>query len=159
MLSIYMSANFSNESSRLQNVYLRNAVLAKIVKIPLFPIILLSSLVGSALIIIIVRKGVELRNTISYFFVNMAVSDFVFPLISIPVHLIFDTDSEQFWRMACWWNNGTDILQATVVPASISGAVSKQSLVWIAFDQFVAVVLPINVISVVGIYLPLEFYR
>ena len=49
--------------------------------------ILLGSLFGNVFIIIIVYKHQDLRKTINYFIVNMAVSDLLFPLILLPVQM------------------------------------------------------------------------
>ena len=142
-----MSTNFSNASSRSQNVtcdvILDNYFPVKIVKILLFSIILLSSLVGNALIITIVRKRTELRNTINYFIVNMAVSDFVYPLTVIPVQLTQIATSSMQWRIT--GTVGLIFCKLTKFLEDVSITVSIQSLVWIALDRFVAVVLPMKV--------------
>ena len=142
-----MSANYSNESSSPQTVIcdaqLHNSFPAKIVKILLYSIILFSSLVGNALIITIVRKRAELRNTINYFIVNMAVSDFIFPLITISVHLIQTANSSEEWPV--YGITGLIFCKLRWFLKVVSGSVSIQSLVWIALDRFVAVVLPMKV--------------
>lgn len=108
-----------------------------------FSIILLTSLVGNTLIIIIVYNRPELRKTVNYFIVNMAVSDFVLPLASIPVRITeIATDSLQ------WHIDGTVgviLCKLHVFMERVSVIVSVQSLVWIAFDRFVAVVFPMKV--------------
>ena len=141
------TTNFSNESSSLQNVtcdvHWINSFPVNIVKILLYSIILLSSLVGNALIITIVRKRKELRNTINYFIVNMAVSDFVFPLTVIPVQLTQIATSSMQWRIT--GTAGLIFCKLIKFLEYVSIIVSVQSLVWIALDRFVAVVLPMKV--------------
>ena len=145
--ALNMSNNFSNESSRPQNVtcdvFLVNYFPVKIVKVLLYSIILLSSLVGNALIITIVRKRTELRNTINYFIVNMAVSDFVYPLTVIPVQLTQIATSSMQWCIT--GTVGLIFCKLTNFLEDVSISVSIQSLVWIALDRFVAVVLPMKV--------------
>ena len=142
-----MSTNFINESSSLQNVtcdvYWYNSFPVKIFKILLYSIILLSSLVGKALIITNVRKRVELRNTVNYFIVNMVVSDFVYPLTVIPVQLTQVATSSLQWPLT-----GTaELIFCKLINflGDVSITVSIQSLLWIALDRFVAVVLPMKV--------------
>ena len=137
-----MSTNFINESSSLQNVtcdvYWYNSFPVKIFKILLYSFILLSSLVGNVLIITIVLKLVELRNTINYFIVNMAVSDFVYPLTVIPVQLTQVATSSMQWRIT--GIAGLIFCKLINFLGDFAITVSIQSLVWIALDRFVAVV-------------------
>ena len=115
----------------------------KVTQILVFSVILLCSLVGNSLIITIVWKRPELRETVNYFIVNMAVSDFIFTLISIPVRLTEIATSSHQWHL-----NGTAGLvfcKLYVFLMGISVAVSTQSLFWIGLDRFVAVVFPMKV--------------
>ena len=147
MFSVNISANFSNESSGLQavvcDVHLQNFFPARILKILLYSIILLSSLAGNVLIIAIVRKRVELRNTINYFIVNAAMSDLILPLITIPEHLSKTTLNSRQWPFG--GPVGLMLCRLKWFLQSVSITVSTQSLVWIALDRFVAVVLPMKV--------------
>jgi len=54
--------------------------------ISMYCFILMGGFFGNMIIIIIVYKHRDLRKTINYFIVNMAVSDLLFPLIVIPVN-------------------------------------------------------------------------
>ena len=55
---------------------------------------------GNALVVSIVRRLSELRNTIDYFIASMALSDFIFPFVTVPVqYSTLGTDSEQFRRL------------------------------------------------------------
>ena len=142
-----MFTNFSNESSSLQNatcdVYLDNSFPVKIVRIILYSIILLSSLIGNTLLIKVVYKRKELRNTTNYFIVNMALSDFVYPLTVIPVQLTQLATSSWQWRIT--GTGGLVFCKLIAFLADVSISVSIQSLVWIALDRFVAVVLPMKI--------------
>ena len=116
---------------------------AKVTKIVVFSVILLSSLVGNSLIITIVWKRPELRKTVNYFIVNMAVSDFIFALISIPVRLAEIATSSYQWHLS--GTAGSIFCNFNVFMMWVSFAVSTQSLVWIGLDRFVAVVFPMKV--------------
>ena len=141
------SVNYSNESSSLQNVacdtYLHKSLPARLAKTVLCVIILLFSLAGNALIITIVRKRAELRNTINYFIVNMAVSDHIYPVISIPVHFIQIANSSGEWPID--GTTGLIFCKLQRFLEIVAITVSIQSLFWIALDRFVAVVLPMKV--------------
>ena len=104
--------------------------------------ILLSSLVGNALIVIIVYKRPELRNTINYSIVNMAISDLIFPLTVIPDTLAATARGSWLWPIH--GITGLILCKLQHFLQHVSLAVSVGSLVWIAVDRFVAVVLPMK---------------
>jgi len=141
---------FSNESSIQQNesfyldcTFFDYPFSFKITEIFVLSVILLSSLIGNTLLITIVFKRPELRNTVNYFIVNMAVSDFVFPLLSIPVRLEAIVSSSWQWHIEGM--SGLIFCKFYVFVERVSLAVSGQSLCWIALDRFVAVVFPMKV--------------
>ena len=116
----------------------------RIIRIVFLSVIFLVSLVGNTLIIIVVYKRPELRKTVNYFIVNMAVSDFFFPLMAIPTKLGETTAGSWEWR----GNNNTAAkilckISSLIIPFSVT--VSIESLVWIAFDRFIAVVWPMKI--------------
>ena len=145
MKLINISANFSNASSRQEEEtcdVLHNTPPAKIGKILALSLILLSSFIGNILIIITVYKRQELRKTINYFIVNMAVSDFVYPLTDIPVELTEIATSSRHWYIG--GTAGSIFCKILSYLTHISVTVSIQSLVWIALDRFLAVLLPMK---------------
>ena len=97
------------------------------------------SLVGNTSIIIVVHKRSELKKTMNYFIVNMAVSDFV-----VPITALAETLQSTFWQ----WPTGSIatliLYKIQTFLMSISVAVSIQSLVWMTIDRFVAVVWPLK---------------
>ena len=108
----------------------------------LYCVNLMSSFFGNILIIIIVYKHRDLRKTVNYFIVNMAVSDLLFPLIVIPVNIVgLVTDS---WQLGVSGNLGSSFCKLFYYSSAVTLHVSVQSLVWIAIDRFVAVVFPIK---------------
>ena len=114
----------------------------KITQIVFLSVIFVLSLVGNTLIIIVVYKRPELRKTVNYFIVNMAVSDFVFPLISIPA-CVRETAAGS-WEWPIDGTIGLILCKLRNFLMSVSLTVSIESLVWIAFDRFVAVVWPMK---------------
>ena len=114
----------------------------KIIKLCACCFILLGSLIGNILIILIVYKHQELRKTINYFIVNMAVSDRIFPLILIPVQITQLVTEPLHWHVS--GIVGSIFCKLYIFASSVSLLVSTQSLVWIAIDRFVAVVFPIK---------------
>lgn len=146
MASTNISTNFSNGSSSKDNVLcdiFDDSVPVKLTKILVFSFILSSSLVGNTLIIIIVYKREELRKTTNYFIVNMAVSDFIFPLQAIPVSLAQLTLGSLHWPIG--GTAGLILCKLGSYLRRLSGTVSAESLIWIAVDRFMAVVLPMKV--------------
>ena len=122
----------------LCDLYVPHSTAERISFIFLYCVNLLGSFLGNIFILIIVYKHRDLRKTINYFIVNMAVSDLLFLPIVIPVNIVeLATESWQ-WRVR-------EILGSCFCYLfHFSGAmtlhVSTQSLVWIAIDRFVAVV-------------------
>ena len=75
----------------------------------------------------------------------MAVSDFIFAVISVPVRLA-ETETSSL-PVACEWHCWIQFCASFMyfVHAGFQFAVSTQSLVWIGLDRFVAVVFPMKV--------------
>ena len=137
-----VSSNASAFSSQSASC-LENSMPVKIGKSLVLSVILLSSLVGNALVVTVVYKREELKKTINYFIVNMAISDFVFPLTVIPETLAATANGS--WRWPIAGIEGVIFCKLKNFLQRVSLAVSVASLVWIAVDRFVAVVLPMKV--------------
>ena len=114
----------------------------KITKLCACCLILLGSLFGNIFIIIIVYKHRELRKTINYFIVNMAVSDLVFPLIVIPVQITMLLTDSRHWHVDGIL--GMIFCKLHYFSRPVSLHVSAQSLVWMSIDRYVAVVFPMK---------------
>ena len=119
-----------------------DSIAERISKLCAYCVILLSSLFGNIFIIIIVYKHRDLRKTINYFIVNMAVSDLLFPLIVIPVSITGLASESWHWRVSGIL--GSIFCKLYNFAGAVTFHVSSQSLVWIAIDRFVAVVFPIK---------------
>ena len=97
---INITSNGSSGSSGVENFVcnpLDDSFPAQVGKILIFSLIILTSFFGNSLIIFIVYKRPELRKTTNYFIVNMAVSDFIFPLAAIPLSLAYLVSGSLEW--------------------------------------------------------------
>jgi len=138
------SGNFSNVTLNLYNKacdILDNPFSVKIGLILVFFTIMLFSLVGNAVMIVTVYQCKDLRRTTNYFIVNMAVSDFVYPLSTIPRRISQIASSSMLWPFD---SNKGFLCKAICFLVSVSFAVPTGSLVCIALDRFVAVVFPMK---------------
>ena len=141
-----MTTSFSNLSVIQQNRSCENwtAIFeVKVSKMVVLSIICFFSLVGNTLLIIAVYKRPELKKTVNYFIVSMAVSDLVFPLTAIPVCLA--EVSSHSWQWPIGGTAGSILCKLRNFFRTVSFTVSIQSLVWITMDRFVAVVWPMKV--------------
>ena len=103
-------------------------------------LIIIVSLAANSLIVVIVYKTPNLRKPINYFIANMASSDLLYPIFSIPFNLsLLHTNSFPI---------GGPLGQALckLVPffSNVSFVVSIQNLILIAVDRFGAVVFPLR---------------
>ncbi|XP_078353839.1 QRFP-like peptide receptor [Oculina patagonica] len=111
-------------------------------KLCVYCFIFLGSFFGNTFTIIIVYKNRDLRKTINYFIVNMAVSDLLFSLIAMPYLIIGLVSDSWHWRVSGIL--GSIFCKLYIFVIEVSLLVSAQSLVWIAIDRFVAVVFPMR---------------
>ena len=114
----------------------------RISKICAYCFTLCGSLFGNMFIIIIIYKHRDLRKTINYFIVNMALSDLLFPLILFPIKITELVTDSWHWHVSGIF--GSICCKLFYCASSVSFLVSSQSLVWIAIDRFVAVVFPLK---------------
>ena len=103
-------------------------------------LIIIVSLVANSLIVIIVCKTPNLKKPTNYFIANMASSDLLFPVFSIPFKLsLLHANSfliggqlgQALWKLLPFFGN-------------VSVVVSTQNLILIAVDRFGAVVFPLR---------------
>ena len=117
-----------------------NSTASKIGGTVTYCLIFIVSLVANSLIVLIVYKTPNLRKPINYFIANMASSDLLFPIFSIPWNLShLHTNS---------WLIGGQLSEALckLLPffGNVSIVVSTQNLILIAMDRFGAVVFPLR---------------
>ena len=118
-----------------------NSTVEKIAKVCAYCVILLGGFFGNIFIIMIVYKHRELRKTVNYFIVNMAVSDLLLSLMVIVFITGLLNDS---WQWNVRGILGSVFCKLFHFANPVSLVVSSQSLVWIAIDRFVAIVFPIK---------------
>ena len=103
-------------------------------------LIIIVSLVANSLIVIIVCKTPNLRKPINYFIANMASSDLLFPVFSIPFHLsLLHANSFPIGGKL-----GQGLCKLVPFFGNVSTVVSTQNLILIAVDRFGAVVFPLR---------------
>ncbi|XP_073254814.1 QRFP-like peptide receptor [Porites lutea] len=134
-------SNFSSSEKDLDCGALYEPYVFKLSLIVVYCMVLLVGLTGNALVITLVYKRKDLRKTINQLIANMAFSDFVFQLTSIPVELAKAAYGQ--WPIAEPAGSIVCKIQSFVVHVSVY--VSVQSLTWIALDRFIAVVFPMKV--------------
>ena len=137
--------NFSDASTNTCNLqdYLNQPLSIKIFRITVISIILLISLVGNTMILAIVYKRHDLKNTVNFFIANMAVSDLIFAVVHIPFELKSEVTSSFAWIAG--GRIGLVLCKLNFFCQYVSLAVSVQSLMWIAVDRFMAVVFPMKI--------------
>ena len=103
-------------------------------------LIIILSLVANSLIVIIVSKTPNLKKTINYFIANMASSDLLYPIFSIPFKLsLLHANSFLIGGQL-----GQALCKLLPFFGSVSFVVSIQNLILIAVDRFGAVVFPLR---------------
>ena len=103
-------------------------------------LIIIVSLVANSLIVIIVCKTPNLKKPINYFIANMASSDLLFPVFSIPFKLsLLHTNSFLIGGQL-----GQALCKLVPFFGNVSFVVSIQNLILIAVDRFGAVVFPLR---------------
>ena len=118
-----------------------NSPTVQVAKLLVLSIILVISLLGNALLIVIIYKRRELRKTANYFVMNMAVSDF-FPLQMIPFFLAQIAANSMNWPVS--GTLGSILCKLGVFLRRVSATFSVESLLCIAFDRCIAVMWPMK---------------
>ena len=102
-----------------------------------YSLILVVSLIGNSLIGLIVYKTPTMRKPINYLITNMAMSDLLFPLFTIPPLL---AELQYAWFIS--GPLGLALCKLWLYLPVVSYSVSGQSHILLAVDRFVAVVFP-----------------
>ena len=106
-----------------------------------FCLIIIISLVANSLIVILVCKTPNLKKPINYFIANMALSDLLYPIFLIPLHLSYLHTSNLF---LIGGQLGQALCKLAPFFSAVSLTVSIQNLILIAVDRFGAVVFPLR---------------
>ena len=105
-------------------------------------VITLGALIGNLLAFITVYKNPNLRTSTNYYYVNMAVSDFLASLTSWPLYLTDEIITSK--GSLIQGPLATPGCKVGVYVRSVSNVVSILSLVLIAVDRFIATVYPLK---------------
>ncbi|XP_032241382.1 QRFP-like peptide receptor [Nematostella vectensis] len=134
-----------NKSTPIEWVSTEITASERIAKIVVCFLIILTALVGNVLIIVVVCRNANMRKTINYFIVNMAVSDLAVSLFVLPRVISENITSYEFlpeWRVS--GAAGEVLCKLVYFISDLSPAVSILSLVCITLDRFCAVVFPMK---------------
>lgn len=130
--------NTTTNGSSLCSRLINNPAAAKMGETVFWSVILIVSLVGNSLIAVLVYKTATLRKPINYLIVNMAMSDFLFPIV------LFSSRLAEFHSFFIGGSVDQAICKVVLLLSYVSFSVSIQSLVLIAVDRFVAVTFPLR---------------
>ena len=108
-------------------------------------IILLVSLVGNALVVFVICKNKQLRRSINYYVLNMAVSDLFTPLTIMPVNIVSIISGSTAFMVDTPLVLGNILCKLCYFLPDVSVMVSVQSLLLISVDRLIAVVFPLQI--------------
>lgn len=99
------------------------------------------SLVGNMLVVLVVYRKLVPRSAVTYFILNMAISDLVVPMVSVPAHIV------RVFTCSQWLIHGViGTLLCKFLPfvCDVSTAVSTFTMVAIAVDRFHSIMFPMK---------------
>ena len=114
---------------------------SKPVVIALYLILMTFSLMGNGLLVAVFYRNKTLRTAVHYFIVNMAISDLIFPVITLP-RWISGTYHDGLWLMDGVL--GSVLCKLVRIASHVSTGVSILSMIVIAVDRFRAVLFPMK---------------
>ena len=117
----------------------------KVLMVLAYFIILLVSLVGNSLVILVFHKNKQLRRSINYYVLNMAVSDLFSPLTIMPVNIVRIISGSTAFMVDPPLLLGNILCKLCYFLPGVSLMVSIQSLLLISVDRFIAVVFPLQI--------------
>ena len=123
-------------------VIIEDSLEIKVCKLLAYGFLLAFSLLGNALIVMVVCRDRKMRTTTNFLIVNMAVSDLLVPVFAMPRASV-----EIFFGNLRWLIGGAvgeTLCKLTAFLQDISTAVSVQSLAAISVDRFYAVWFPLK---------------
>ena len=116
-----------------------------VVKVLAYFTILLVSLFGNFLVILVFYKNKQLRRSINYFVLNMAVSDLFTPLTIMPVTIVQIISGSTAFMVDTPLVLGNMLCKLCYFLPDVSLVVSIESLLLISVDRFIAVVFPLQI--------------
>ena len=135
-----MTGNSSSSVKESCKLLSEDTSLVKAVKILVYTLVLIVSLLGNSAIIAIVARNKRMRTTINYLIANMAASDLMIPTVAVPMKLYEIVAGPRSWLIDGIM--GLILCKLLYFLRDISTAVSIQSLVVIAIDRYRGIVFP-----------------
>ena len=109
---------------------------SKTVEIATYLSLMTSSLTGNVLLVAVFYRNKTLRTAVHYFIVNMAISDLIIPVVSLPLRI------KKIYHDGLWLVDGvlaTVLCKLTWIAEPVSTGVSILLMIVIAVDRFRAV--------------------
>lgn len=133
----------SSTNESLANDLSSSSITSQVGKIFACSVVLAIALVGNLLVILVVHKNANMKKTINYFIVNMAVSDLVVPIVILPRVIVQEASGQQTW-LAMEGTAGDILCKLMYFFSDLTMVVSILSLLCISTDRFCAVVFPMK---------------
>ena len=138
-----MNINSSNETTSIADRLCRpeSSVEIQTIKVLVYVIVIMVSLLGNAFIIIVVCKKPLMRTPVNFFVVNMSVADILITVFCMPRMI-----SRAFLGMEWGISGNLGLILCKVVPFAqdLSASVSVLTIIAMAVDRFFAVLYPLK---------------
>ena len=128
-----------------EHCFLADSNAEKVLMALAYFIIVLVSLVGNSLVILVFYKNKQLRRSINYYVLNMAVSDLFTLLTIMPGHIVHIISGSTAFMVDTPLVLGNILCKLCYFLPDVSLMVSIQSLRLISVDRFIAVVFPLQI--------------
>lgn len=131
-------------NSTVQDCLGRDSSVEVLFKSMAYIFILLVSLIGNLLVLMVIYTNRQLRTSLNYFVLNMAVSDLFTPLTIMPIRIVQIISGSTSWKVDSPWILGNILCKLCYFLPDVSLVVSIESLLLISMDRLVAVVFPLR---------------
>ena len=111
------------------------------IKVLLYVVVILVSLIGNALICCVVYKSRRMRTPVNFFVVNMSAADLLITVFYMP-RMISRTSLGMEWGMS--GDFGHVLCKVLPFTQELSASVSVLTLILMAVDRFIAVLFPLQ---------------
>lgn len=112
----------------------------RVLKTTIYSLLIASSLLCNSFIIILFTRNIQLRRSINYYILNMAISDLLVPMCSISYHLVRSVSRSYEWKVN--GQLGLYLCKIVLSFSDLSPLVSTFCLVSMSLDRFLAIVYP-----------------
>ena len=142
-MTLILNSSSDSNSTVLANVSCRSVAedtSVRAVKILVYILVLIVSLIGNCVIITTVERNKQMRTTINFLVANMAASDLPISIFAVPIKLCETVVDPRRWLLD--GIVGLISCKISYFLQGISTAVSIQSLVVIVIDRYREIVCP-----------------